>query len=170
MASMKNANPSAENGRPKMPPEKAMNLGQRRPSSKESTVPETAPTANRMANALDHRLASTIHASSWRHRASPSATDMSSGIPTPSTAKTMWNPSDVPIVARASTALLTMFTLLAPGSARQRALTRSSLRLAFDFRAQTLHVIGERARPVACARLILAGHSLDSGFEHGLLV
>src|SRR5713101_9384823 len=102
---MKNANPSAENGRPKMPPEKAMKRGQRRPSSKESTVPETAPTANRMPNALDQRLASTIHASSWRHRASPSATDMRSGIPTPSTAKTMWNPSEVPIVARASVAL-----------------------------------------------------------------
>src|SRR6266850_2458539 len=104
---MKKANPSAENGRPKMPPENTMKRGQRRPSSKDRTVPETAPTAKRIPNALDHRRASTIHASSRRHRARPSATDMSSGMPTPSTAKTMWKPSEVPIVARARVTLST---------------------------------------------------------------
>jgi len=102
---MKKANPSAVKGRPKIAPEKAMKRGQRRPSSNERTVPETAPTANRMPKALDQRRASSIQLSSWRHSARPSATDMRSGSPTPSTAKTMWNPSDVPIVARASSVL-----------------------------------------------------------------
>ena len=42
-------------GRPMIGPENAMNLGHKSPSSKESAVPETAPTANRIAAPLDHR-------------------------------------------------------------------------------------------------------------------
>src|SRR5216683_4022592 len=110
MASMKKANPSAEKGRPKMPPENAMKRGQRRPSSKDRTVPETAPTAKRIPNALDHRRASTIQASSRRHKARPSAIHMRRGSPTPRTAKTMWNPSEVPIVARARVVLSNLST------------------------------------------------------------
>jgi hypothetical protein len=49
MASTKNANPSSENGIPKMGPAKAMNRGHRSPSSNDRTVPDTAPTANRIA-------------------------------------------------------------------------------------------------------------------------
>src|SRR5438309_1876379 len=52
---MKNAKPSAENGNPNIAPENAMNRGQRRPSSNESDVPDTAPTANRIPKALDQR-------------------------------------------------------------------------------------------------------------------
>src|SRR2546430_14934367 len=54
---MKNAKPSAENGNPNIAPENAMNRGQRRPSSNESEVPDTAPTANRIPKALDQRRA-----------------------------------------------------------------------------------------------------------------
>src|SRR5437667_111285 len=54
---MKNAKPSAENGNPNIAPENAMNRGQRRPSSNESDVPDTAPTANRIPKALDQRRA-----------------------------------------------------------------------------------------------------------------
>jgi hypothetical protein len=46
---MKNANPSRENGRPMIPPAYFMNSGHSRPNSKERIVPETAPTANRIA-------------------------------------------------------------------------------------------------------------------------
>src|ERR1700687_1761884 len=114
---MKKATPPAENGRPNMPPENAMNRGQSRPSSKDRTVPETAPTAKRMPNALDPRRASSIQASSRRQRASASATHMSSGSPTPRTAKTMWNPSEVPIVALARVALSKLSNQLAHGTA-----------------------------------------------------
>ena len=102
---MKNAKPSAVNGKPKIAPEKAMNLGQSRPSSNESVVPDTAPTANKMPNAFDQRRARLSQTSSLVLSHSPSAMSISSGKPTPSTAKTMWKPSDVPIVARARVTL-----------------------------------------------------------------
>jgi hypothetical protein len=57
IASVKNANPSRENGIPMMGPAKAMKRGQRSPSSKLSTVPETAPTAKSTAVPLAHRFA-----------------------------------------------------------------------------------------------------------------
>src|SRR5690242_3505611 len=105
MASRKNAKPSAVNGRPKMAPENAMNRGHSRPSSNDSAVPDTAPTANRIPHPRDQRRASTSHASSRVRSHRPSATTSSRGRPTPRTANTMWNPSDVPIVARASVTL-----------------------------------------------------------------
>ena len=86
-------------------PEKAMKRGQSSPSSKLSAVPETAPTAKRMPKALAQRRASSIQVWSCRQMASPSATDIRTGMPTPSTAKTMWKPREVPIVARAMVAL-----------------------------------------------------------------
>ncbi len=55
---MKNAKPSSENGIPMIGPANAMNLGQRNPSSNDNTVPETAPTANRIAVPLAQRRAS----------------------------------------------------------------------------------------------------------------
>src|SRR5437667_355593 len=97
---MKNAKPSAENGNPNIAPENAMNRGQRRPSSNESDVPDTAPTANRIPKALDQRRARFSHTSSCVLSQSPSATSISSGRPTPRTANTMWKARDVPIVAR----------------------------------------------------------------------
>ena len=105
MASRKKANPSAEKGRPMMLPLKAMKPGQSRPSSKESTVPDTAPIANRMPKAEDQRRASAIQVPSRRHKPMPSAVAMSSGTPTPRTANTIWKPSDVPMLARARVAL-----------------------------------------------------------------
>ena len=97
MASVKNAKPSSENGIPMMGPAASMNSGQRSPSSKESTVPDTAPTANRIAVPLAHRLASSRQMGSpvFCHRRS--ASTMSTGMPIPTTAKTMWKASDIAI-------------------------------------------------------------------------
>src|SRR5487761_2077240 len=52
IASTKKAVPSQENGIPMMAPACFINAGQSNPSSKESTVPETAPTAKKMATPL----------------------------------------------------------------------------------------------------------------------
>ena len=52
MASIKKAVPSREKGKPKMGPACSINLGHNKPSSKESTVPETAPVAKKMATPL----------------------------------------------------------------------------------------------------------------------
>jgi len=49
IASMKNAKPSSENGKPMMPPAYFMNCGHSKPNSKDRIVPETAPTANKIA-------------------------------------------------------------------------------------------------------------------------
>src|SRR5258708_18037180 len=76
-----------------------MNPGQSSPSSKLSTVPETAPTAKRMPNALLQRRASSFQSGSRFRSHSPSTTRSSSGRPTPMEAKTMWKPSDTPICA-----------------------------------------------------------------------
>ena len=54
---MKNANPSRENGMPMIGPASSMKRGHRRPNSNDNTVPETAPTANRMAVPFAHSLA-----------------------------------------------------------------------------------------------------------------
>lgn len=53
----KKAKPSSENGMPIMAPAFSMNLGHNNPSSKERTVPEIAPTANRMAEPRAQRFA-----------------------------------------------------------------------------------------------------------------
>jgi len=105
MASMKKAKPSAEKGRPMMLPLNAMKPGQRSPSSKDSAVPDTAPMAKIRAKAFAQRRASASQAVSCRQSPMPSATNINSGIPTPSTAKTMWNPSEVPMIARERTTL-----------------------------------------------------------------
>src|ERR1700682_3888064 len=105
MASMKKAKASAEKGRPIMLPLNPMKPGQSRPSSNDSAVPETAPTAKIRLKAFVHRRASAVQAWSCRRIPMASATDIKSGIPTPSTAKMMWNPSEVPMIARARTTL-----------------------------------------------------------------
>jgi hypothetical protein len=64
MASVKNAKPSSAKGRPTTSPKVRMKVGQSRPSSKESTVPETAPTAKRMLVPLAMRRDSSRHAGS----------------------------------------------------------------------------------------------------------
>jgi hypothetical protein len=89
MASVKNAKPSSENGMPMIAPACSMNVGQSSPSSKLNTVPETAPTANRMAVPLAHRLASSRSTGSRVRSHRHSAMTISAGIPMPTTANTM---------------------------------------------------------------------------------
>ena len=52
MASIKKAVPSREKGRPNIGPACFMNPGHNKPSSKESTVPDTAPVAKKIATPL----------------------------------------------------------------------------------------------------------------------
>src|SRR5512143_11898 len=102
MASVKNANPSSENGIPMIAPANRMNSGQSRPSSNDSTVPDTAPTAKRIAVPRAHRLARSRWMGSPERRQRRSATTMRTGIAIPTTAKTMWKASDIPIWTRAA--------------------------------------------------------------------
>src|SRR2546421_4936092 len=95
---MKNAKPSAENGNPNIAPENAMNRGQRRPSSNESEVPDTAPTANRIPKALDQRRARVSQTSSCVLSQSPSAASISSGRPAPKTPNTEGEGGGGPLV------------------------------------------------------------------------
>jgi hypothetical protein len=99
---VKKANPSSENGIPMIAPAAAMKRGQRRPSSKESTVPETAPTAKRIAVPFAHRFAKSRATASPVRSHRHSATAMSAGIPIPTTAKMMWKPSETAIWDRAA--------------------------------------------------------------------
>ncbi len=102
MASVKKANPSSEKGMPMIGPASSMNRGHRRPSSKDSTVPDTAPTANRMAVPRAHRLARSRYIGSRVFCQRRSAMTMSTGIAIPMTAKMMWNASDTAICERAA--------------------------------------------------------------------
>ena len=99
---MKKANASRANGRPITAPHRPISPGQKSPSANESTVPETAPTATRIPSARAHRLHSAIHTGSPVRFARYSANRSIAGRPTASAAKTMWNPSDTAICARAA--------------------------------------------------------------------
>ena len=102
IASRKKAKPSIENGIPMIGPAMAMKPGHSRPSSKERTVPLTAPTANRMAVPFDHRFANSRYSGSPVRSHSPSLIAISSGIAMPATANRMWKPSDIAICERAA--------------------------------------------------------------------
>src|SRR6266571_1635218 len=112
IASRKNAKPSSEKGMPKIGPAKAMNGGHSRPSSNESTVPDTAPTANRIAVPRAQRRASVSAAASFLRSHHSSAIAISTGIAMPMAAKTMWNASDIAIWARAAARSLTAYTVI----------------------------------------------------------
>ena len=56
IASTKNAVPSHEKGMPIIAPACCINVGHSKPSSNESTVPDTAPTAKKIATPFDHAL------------------------------------------------------------------------------------------------------------------
>src|SRR5882672_639553 len=101
MASVKNAKPSKEKGIPMIAPACSMNPGQSKPSSNESTVPETAPPANKMAVPFAHRLQRLRYTGCFVRRYIPSAMAIISGIPIPNAAKTMWKASDIAICERA---------------------------------------------------------------------
>ena len=57
IASVKKKIPSSAKAGPKTSPKRLMNSGHSRPISKESTVPVTAPAANRTAATFDQRCA-----------------------------------------------------------------------------------------------------------------
>ena len=66
-----------------------MKRGHSSPSSNESTVPETAPTANRIAVPLASASTAQVLAIARPPVPEPSAITMSSGSATPTAAKTM---------------------------------------------------------------------------------
>src|SRR5436190_556024 len=80
----------------------AMNRGQRRPNSNESTVPDTAPTAKRMAVPLAQRLARSRWIGSPVFCQRRSAMTINTGMPMPTTAKMMWKPRETAICDRAA--------------------------------------------------------------------
>ena len=84
-----------------MGPAKAMKAGHSRPSSNESTVPETAPTAKRMAVPRAQRFARSRYSARRVRSHAVSAATIMMGIAIPMTAKMMWKPSDSPICQRA---------------------------------------------------------------------
>src|SRR5712691_4212735 len=77
IASRKNAKPSKAKAGPTTAPANLIQVGQSRPSSNESIVPDTAPIAKRMAEARAQRRVSASH----------SAIHINNGSPTPNEAK-----------------------------------------------------------------------------------
>src|SRR5581483_5310394 len=93
IASAKKKMPSTAKGSPKTPPNRPMRPGHSSPISNESTVPVTAPTANRTAIAFDHRRAS-LNASGSPLRSPRSlARRAIAGNATPKGTRMMWMPS-----------------------------------------------------------------------------
>ncbi len=84
-----------------MGPAKAMKVGHNRPSSNDSTVPETAPTAKRMAVPRLQRFARSRYSGRRVRSHAVSAATIMIGMAMPMTAKMMWKPSDSPICHRA---------------------------------------------------------------------
>src|SRR6201996_1343185 len=103
IASRKKKIPSNENPTPNAAPNRPIRPGHSRPSSYDSTVPDTAPTATSTAMTFDQRRASSIAAASPRLMPIHSAVMMTAGNAMPKHARTMWNPSDDPICDRAGT-------------------------------------------------------------------
>jgi hypothetical protein len=101
IASRKKKMPSIANGTPKTSPKRLMNRGHRSPSSNDSTVPVTAPTAKVTAATFDHRCASTRQSSSPPRRPRQFAMSMIAGKATPRLARMMWKPSVIAIWLRA---------------------------------------------------------------------
>ena len=101
IASVKNAKPSSANGSPIDSPKRPMKRGHSRPSSNDSTVPDTAPTANRMLVPLASCFDSSRYSGSRVRRCCTSASTISAGSATPAAANTMWNASEIPIWDRA---------------------------------------------------------------------
>ena len=79
-----------------------MKRGHSRPSSNDSTVPDTAPTANRIAVPLAQRLRQLeVDRVAACAVPAPSAITISTGSAMPTAANTMWNASDIAIWPRA---------------------------------------------------------------------
>ena len=88
-----------------------MNSGHSNPSSNESTVPDTAPTANRIAVHLAHRLARTRYAGLpvFCHRYSEIVIINAKAPPT--AAKIIWKANVIPIYERAARRSLCLLSL-----------------------------------------------------------
>src|SRR6185503_10336309 len=86
-----------EKGMPMIGPANAMKVGQSRPSSNDRTVPETAPTAKRMAVPRAQRFARSRYSERRVRSHAISAATIMIGMVMPITAKMMWKPSDSPI-------------------------------------------------------------------------
>ena len=114
---MKKANASSANGRPTTAPQRPISRGQKSPSANDRTVPLTAPTANRMPNALAHRRVSAIHTRSPVRFARYSAISSISGRPTPREANTMWKASETAIWIRAACSVVSASTVWSSTSA-----------------------------------------------------
>src|SRR4051794_39345001 len=89
------------NGIPKAAPKRPISPGHSRPSSKDSTVPETAPTAKSTPAPWDHRRASTWACSSPRRRPRQLAISIMVVKATPKGTRMMWKPSVKAIICRA---------------------------------------------------------------------
>src|SRR5688500_12504476 len=79
-----------------------MKPGHSKPRSNESTVPDTAPTANSTAVPFAQRRARSRYARSPVRRHRHSASTIRSGMAIPISAKMMWKPSDIAIWVRAA--------------------------------------------------------------------
>jgi hypothetical protein len=89
-------------GSPITDPNLPVRPGQKIPKEKDSTVPDTAPTANRTPKAFDQRLARSFQTLSWWRFASCSAMSIRTGKPTPIEAKTMWKARETAICVLAA--------------------------------------------------------------------
>jgi len=94
IASVKNAKPSSEKGMPITAPAWRMNSGNKRPSSKASTVPDTAPIAKNTAVPLAQALVKARYSGARRRSHNSSARLIKIGMVMPIEAKTMWKPSE----------------------------------------------------------------------------
>src|SRR2546427_1088883 len=79
-----------------------MNPGHKSPSSKDRTVPETAPMAKRMAVPVAQRLANAKETASLVRSQRHSASAIMKGMATPIDAKIMWKANDMAICERAA--------------------------------------------------------------------
>src|SRR5712692_8120513 len=102
IASRKKQNASSMKGKPNSAPHRPIIRGQNSGKEIERIVPETAPTAKRMAKPLAHFRASAIHTWSPVRFALNSAKDIAPGSPMPNATKKMWKMNDTAIWARAA--------------------------------------------------------------------
>src|SRR5438309_4119647 len=105
IASRKNAIASRPNGRPNTLPNLPIRPGQSSPSSKDRTVPVTAPTANVTAMTFDHRRARSNATSSRLRTPRQFAISVIVGNATPIGTSRMWNASVNAICSRAASSV-----------------------------------------------------------------
>src|SRR5437764_467084 len=118
IASRKNAIPSIAKGSPNTSPKRPSSPGHRTPSSNDSTVPVTAPTANSTPMTCDQRRASRSASRSLWRRPRAFAIKVNSGRQRPNGTSRMWKPSVNAIWLRAASRLLANMTLLRRPRAR----------------------------------------------------